>query len=156
MKSFMLCLCLSILVMGCKKEDKIGGTTRDINITIAYRNAANVDLLDPAVGGIYMPELVETYLLTETGQRRRVYDMLKRIKTGDSYFLQLAFLPQNDCWIEHTATLYLKYANGGEDVLKADFNTDKTNYFIITKLWVNGILAHEVSFNTGRVITFTK
>lgn len=162
MKRIFILLTLCLLLSSCAKK---GGPIPDTAIYISYTDFKNADLLNPEIANHLTSDDIEVYMLTQKGERRRVYngmmDMPKRFRIemgeNDKYVLTTFFEPDADCFDKkRIATMYITYKSMGEDKLVGQFN--RTEFpRTLEKLWVNDKLVSDNSSRSSkRVVTINK
>ena len=163
MKRILILLSVCILLSSCEK--RIGGPVPDTTIYISYTNFKNADLLNPKTASHLTSDDIEVHLLTQNGERRRVYngrmDMPKMFRIenreNDKYILTLFFEPEEDCFDKNIkATMYLSYKNAGEDKFVGQFNRTKFPR-TLEKLWVNDkLVSDQSSSSSQRLVNIIK
>ena len=145
MKKLIALFILGFTLISCEKN--IGGVMIDANVDLAFRDAKGADLLNPLASNAIKDGDLEVFVL-KNGIKTRYYQAnldapksFKIFKEGDSpYVMRFYFDVLEENFNGSQVTQYLRYKDGSEDILVAEFNSNRKSNKIIQKVWINGVL----------------
>ena len=145
MKKLIALFILGFSLVSCEKN--IEGVLIDANVDLAFRNANGADLLNPSAPNAIKDDDLDVFVL-KNGIKNRFYQAnldapksFKIFKEGDSpYVMRFYFDVLEENFNGNQVTQYLRYKDGAEDVIVAEFNSNRKQNKVIQKVWINGVL----------------
>jgi len=157
MKKLIALFILGFTLVSCEKN--IGGVLIDTNVDLTFRDANGADLLNPLASNAIKDDGLEVFVL-KNGIKTRYYQAnldapksFKIFKEGDaSYVMRFYFDILEENFNGNTVTQYLRYKDGSEDMLVAEFNSNRKRNKVIQKVWINGVLRWSAGDGSAAIV----